>query len=350
MHLESRLTKEELFNKISVISFFLSIGIMSIHCYNVHIYGLEGAGDDLSRAAAHFEICMNRLESVCVPMFYAISGYLFFRDFAWDQLLPKWKRRIFTLVIPYVLWCTLSYLFYVIISFIPQIASHVNPESTPLPELSLSSWLSCIRYATYTPLWFLSSLIVLTILGPVVWALFKNHLTRVPTGLIVLVLSFLIKEGIIRLSIPYNVTNYFIGAYIGLNHPDLPLIRSRKLSVPAGLGIILVIVSVFAGLPQDTELRNLLLMALIWIFADCLRYDHEIRWYLKISFFLYCAHLIPLTILDKLFLITFGKGAIQALTSYLLNPLLITIFLIGAAWFLKKYLPAVWKLLTGARG
>ena len=188
--MKNNLTKEELYNKISVISFFLSILIMSIHCYNVHIYGLQEAEDGLSRAVLHFETCANKLEAVCVPMFYAVSGYLFFRDFTWRGLPGKWKRRVFTLVIPYILWCTLSYLFYVAASFIPPVAKRINSESTPLPEISLSSWLSCIRNSTYTPLWFVKSLIILTVLAPVVWLLFRNHIRRFPSGLILLVISF----------------------------------------------------------------------------------------------------------------------------------------------------------------
>lgn len=348
--MESRLTKQEFYNKVSVISFFLSILIMSIHCYNVHIYGLSAAEDPLSRAAAHFEISANKLEAVCVPMFYVISGYLFFRGFTPEQLFPKWKRRIFTLLIPYVLWCTLSYLFYVLVSLIPPVAARVNPESTKLPTLSFASWLSCLRSATYTPLWFLSSLMVLTLLAPVIWLLFRNHLKKVPTGIIFLLISFLIKEGIIRLHVPYNVTNYFIGAYIGMNHPGLPFRRAKKLSVYAGIGILLVIISVFTGLPQDTEIRNLLLIGLIWIFTDHFDLDREIPWFFRISFFLYCAHLIPLTILDKLFLIAFGKGPVQALVSYVMNPPVITVFLTGVAFLLRKYLPGAWKLLTGSRG
>ena len=49
---------------------------------------------------------------VAVPLFFAMSAYLFFLGFdgSREQLLRKWKSRLRTLVVPYLAWNVLSFL------------------------------------------------------------------------------------------------------------------------------------------------------------------------------------------------------------------------------------------------
>ena len=51
-----------------------------------------------------------------VPMFYAISGYLFFRGISqFHQVFDKMKKRVFTLLVPFVIAALLFTLLYVVI-------------------------------------------------------------------------------------------------------------------------------------------------------------------------------------------------------------------------------------------
>src|SRR5574344_1966684 len=54
------------------------------------------------------------IPNIAVPSFFLISGYLFFITFkSWDTSLykSKVKRRIYTLLIPYFLWCLIISVF-----------------------------------------------------------------------------------------------------------------------------------------------------------------------------------------------------------------------------------------------
>lgn len=43
-----------------------------------------------------------------VPMFFFISGFLFFLKK--DTYTSKWKKRFHSLVIPYIIWCAIGFL------------------------------------------------------------------------------------------------------------------------------------------------------------------------------------------------------------------------------------------------
>ncbi len=55
------------------------------------------------------------IPAIAVPLFFLISGYLFFRGLErwnWDEWMKKMYRRVHTLLIPYLIWTTL-YIAYV---------------------------------------------------------------------------------------------------------------------------------------------------------------------------------------------------------------------------------------------
>lgn len=103
--------------KIRVLSTILAYFIILLHCYN--ITGNSGVFTDSNRWVQTFfsqGVCR-----IAVPFYFIVSGFLFFRDFNWSTawFLKKYKSRVHSLVIPYVLWgllCTVSALPLIIIA------------------------------------------------------------------------------------------------------------------------------------------------------------------------------------------------------------------------------------------
>lgn len=342
------MTESEFRGKITYLQFFLSILVVSIHTYNVVTYGLENRDDWFSLLVLHLEKFMNTLAGVCVPFFFVLSGYLFYRTFTLEKLGQKFKSRVRSLLVPYIIWCSLYFVFYAMITRVPFIASRMNMGV----ELTVRNYLQCIWHSTYTTLWFVRELMILVLFAPVIWVLLRNVSKNIYSGLLIFIVLLLCELGVIPVKVPYNNVFYFLGAYIGINHKELPLKRNFGMVVVGGVGLIIALIGI-AVIPSFTYgsvEKNLLLIVSLWAVSSVFSFHKTPQWYYSISFFIYCIHSILLEALEKLWLIIGGTSTISALASYLLMPVLVTGIIIIIAGKLKKYAPGVWLILNGSRG
>lgn len=81
--------------KITVISFALCCGVVSQHVrWTFRDF-------DWLNSLQHFWFFM---VETCVPFFFMISGYLFFRTYQSNKWRDKLESRAKTLLVPYVVW------------------------------------------------------------------------------------------------------------------------------------------------------------------------------------------------------------------------------------------------------
>ncbi|MCM1189454.1 MAG: acyltransferase [bacterium] len=283
---------------------------------------------------------------IAVPMFFFISGILFFKSFTISNLAGKWKSRLFTVVLPYIIWCTIYYIYYVVITNIPIIRSLM---STPnIVRFSISEWVRWLWVSEYYTLWFLQELIIFIAAAPVIWLLLNNHRKKFPTGLVALIALILIKQHS-AINIPYTsgLDIYLVGSYIGLNCRELLAVRNKVLAAISLLYVIFTLVTAFRFWNIITEI---LLFIAIWFACDLLPLaGKKLPWWMSITFFTYVAHDAFLEAFEKIILVIFGKKAVFALLDYLFAPILVEIVLILIAYLLKMRLPMLWKILTGNR-
>lgn len=91
-------------NKITFIQFLLSVGIVYQHtAWNYKRNSILNVGQSF----------LFFLIETCVPFFFMISGYLFFRTYNPSKAKIKIVSRIKTLLIPYLIW-NLLYMIFVI--------------------------------------------------------------------------------------------------------------------------------------------------------------------------------------------------------------------------------------------
>jgi len=94
---------KEVSYKISWVTFIGNILILLHHANLTNIYPDQATG--------YYALFMGFFSKIAIPAmswFFFISGYLFFRNFDMSKLIGKWKSRIFSLLIPYLIWNTLS--------------------------------------------------------------------------------------------------------------------------------------------------------------------------------------------------------------------------------------------------
>lgn len=199
---------------IQVLRFPLAILVVFIHSYiavegfhisQVHYFELTGR-DVYSLICISFS---HVLAQVAVPLFFFISGYLFFlkyQQWSWLKWREKLKRRLSTLLVPYITWITIAAL----ITILSYIAAYLL-KGKPLSRIgewydmiggvlgiywydishiesftNIFGWESFMTYPYLMPMWFIRDLMIVVLLTPIIWFLLK----RIPYIVLFLLGSF----------------------------------------------------------------------------------------------------------------------------------------------------------------
>lgn len=174
------------------------------------------------------------LTRVCVPLFFLISGYLFFcniKRFDRQAYVAKLKKRGRSLLEPYLFYNTLAICLFAILGLVkPELQGGTTPPLSQwtLPVVASLFW----DYGNNLPMvpqfWFIRNLMVIVLLTPAIYWLVRK------TGVAVVVLLAALWGGQIwEFGIPGTMGLFFftLGAYLALNSISLfgMACRLRKL-------------------------------------------------------------------------------------------------------------------------
>ena len=94
---------------LDLLKVILTIGIVFRHAELVGLEGRSAAFDGFSRG-------MMFITEICVPLFFVLSGFLYFRNVperpGWQFFWKKTRSRIFSLLIPYLIANGIAFLCY----------------------------------------------------------------------------------------------------------------------------------------------------------------------------------------------------------------------------------------------
>jgi len=279
-----------------------------------------------------------------VPMFYAISGFLFFKGISQlHQVLGKMRKRVKTLIVPFVIAALLFALLYLIIS--PEKFADKSPWN--------------IFYAiffdagSYMPmayhLWFLRDLIIVVALSPVLFYLRKYlKLWSLPV-LIILYWQF-----------PYALFTYAMIWFVAGSLLLDKLERIPRWAVFGLLAVFILLVLFRLNFGYAWKYLNILEIAAgitgLWCLYDIivpndfrLRNAPALTLACQFTFFLYLYHEPLFHGILKLFPMLLGHNWLGYTLSFLLSPLIFLPIGIGIGYGLRKYLPALYSLITGGR-
>ena len=165
--------EKQFHNQVYWITFLFSLLVVWVHSFNAELYlGATQAAAGVKRLEW---ILGEGLGQISVPGFFMVSSYLFYRRFNWSRLLPKWKSRIRSILVPYLIWNFLYYAGYVAATRIPAISGLIGKP--PVPVTIMQSVDALVNYAYNPVFWYLYQLILLIALAPVVYPVMKRTLT-----------------------------------------------------------------------------------------------------------------------------------------------------------------------------
>lgn len=342
-------------NKLKIVSFVSIILVLYIHS-DFHDYPHEILGMKWNHYLQDF---ISKMIGRCaVPMFFMISGYLFFyqKDSTMADIYSKMRKRIRTLLVPFIIAALLFPIFFFFASFVPGVANYMNTDVLGL--LKGTSLLSAFKVlfldsGTGQPLafhlWFLRDLIGIVAFAPLLF-LGRKYL---PMGILsasFFVLTYVFPQVGLLISFFWFVFGSECFLYVS---------RVKTTIIPLLFILLCVVEIAFPNIVIWDYLKLpiiLLGIASIWILYDVvfksvfLMSNHKrLAIACQFTFFIYLYHEPFLNIVRKIIAGLMGKTSFAFAVSYLLSPWLFMMLWIGVGIAIKRCLPKVYGVLMGGR-
>ena len=292
--------------------------------------------------------------TIAVPLFFCMSGFLFFVGVDPDRggriILNKMRRRVSSLLIPYLIACAFLPLFQLALSYIPAASQFVNGrcmmalQGTSIPEgLYKIFCVSDDGAPLNTPLWFLRNLIVIVALCPILYQVRKLG-SWVCVVFMALALYFSAYYGIARALFWFMLGSFFLAR---------PLPRWSILLLVPFFALRLFI---WAPGRWDTAILLLGIVGGWALMAEIAKATWRFRENFTLSalctftFFTYLFHTPTIHIFRKGIVFVLGPSSASYAISYLLSPILYTIFSTAVAYVLARWTPGFFRVISGGRG
>ena len=338
-------------DKIKVLSFFSIIFVLYIHS-GFHDYPHEIQGMPFNHYLQNF--ISEMIGRCAVPLFFAISGYLFFMkvEKGIKSIFTKMKKRVRTLLIPYVVAALFFPLFFMLIQIIPGTAKFINGgvdfSGMSIWEIIVSVFFDNGGGSPMAfQLWFLRDLIMIVAISPIIyWARKYIHPVLIIFFLIALSVAF------IEIRFFYSLFWFVLGS--------LFLVKCPKVGWWIHFAfLVLCLIELFVEGSWWTYLKIPIVaigLVSIWNIYDMivgknfsLKNFPKLTLVCGFTFFIYLFHEPVLNIIRKVLVIPFGHNSFSFAFSYLLSPWVFIAVAIPIGLLFKKYLPCVYSFCTGNR-
>lgn len=351
------MSEKQFRSKIYWVTFCFSIFVVWVHSSNWELFLGQPGMEEKAQAVRGVEYFFGeRLGQMAVPGFFLVSAYLFYRNFAMDRLISKWRSRIFSIAVPYVLWNLLYYGGYVLGSRIPGLGTILNRGPVPV---DLKTVVSAAFFYLYNPVfWYLFQLILLILLAPVLYFLLRKKGGAV---LFLLFLAFSIFKGWRLGALNTDALFYYsLGAWAALHREKQGAFAERGLGrewMAPGVFLAAWTLAVWqlsrpGGIlynnPFATVTFRLAMAAGTWAVVSFLPLG-EAKEFMKHNFFLYAIHFAGVRLINKAGALIFPGSAAAALAFFLLMPFVMTSVSRAAGCMLQKTVPGIYRILSGGR-
>lgn len=210
---------------ISFVRFPMIIGIVFIHSQNSSYLTNQEEG------IIPITILLQNLlsDGICrifVPLFFIISGYLFWVNTKWgkDAYIKKLNKRIHSLLIPYFLYILLALLIFGLMQkAMPDLISEgkIPIANYGLKEFVEAFWMYNDEAIPFVgPLWFIRDLMFLCIISPLIYVYL--HLTKI-YGIFFLIVLYLFN-----IPIAGELAFWGMGGYCAINNVDFAKYCSKQ--------------------------------------------------------------------------------------------------------------------------
>lgn len=373
--------KQEHSEVINALRFPMAFGVVFLHA-NFLSADIELKANNFDwTILKYYSVGISILFSITVPLFFIISGYLFFKSFkkewSWSIYREKLHRRVFTLLIPYLIWNAIGifgriqneyrlghslddyFSGYSLWGFLKHFwQSGVHHEE----HQNILNMTCVFDYPANVPLWFMRDLIIMIILAPLFYYIIKKIGGCVP---LLLLIPYILG---IRLNIQgFSTVAFFffcLGAWTSLNNinfTNLSVKLLRYLILPT---LFFFIVATYA---KTFSLKTAGLWTAFYVITGCIisiaittilqrkRRVKTMLWLASATFFIYVAHCVEYIGANvwsrKLLIALFGtpNNELTAIMLCLFYPILATFLCVVSYNLLAHYFPRFTAIICGGR-
>jgi surface polysaccharide O-acyltransferase-like enzyme len=353
--------RETASNRIEMLRFPLIVGVVLIHNYSTTAHQNPTGSGSLWFEFAH-RVISEGIARVAVPLFYLISGYLFFIGFnGYSDYRKKLARRVSTLLIPYIFWNLLALWVYGFGEwFKPTSRLFSSSARFYVPGFHAFDYVNALLGITARPIayqfWFIRDLMALVLLAPVIRFVFMRKM-----GLPLLLILFgCWYAGIWPAPWPAaeGTLFFWVGAYLCYVRADLSIFdKSGKVLVPLFL-VLLACDATYFGRAADVYVHHAMVLLGVlscWWLTGMIAGQHQKTGRMlsalgASSFFVFAAHEPLLTIMWKLGLrLAPHENGVAFLAMYLCIPTALIVFLVFAHRMLERVAPRFTAAIAGGR-
>lgn len=382
------MTSDELLSKtISYLRFPLTVGVVFIHFDLSTGLDIGGMTYGMNNPDWYFFIInmiSGTLATIGVPLFFLISGFLFFyrKDFSCEVYRQKLQSRFMTLFVPYTLWNLIA-IIWQLKCFLPGVSSFYPPVEVQITPARIFNTFFCNTTAgsgifvsaqsgamggviipVDGPLWYVRDLMVMVVVSPVIYWLIKRirNWYVLLVGIVWYFSPFILpKDNYTLIYINMIVTAAFffsIGAYFSIHKENFVMCFRKLKYVPLAYLIIAIADVMTKEMVFNSYIHKLgILLGIVSvvIMTSYLLEHKKIKVNATLansSFFIFALHYMIITNIGKVAFILLrvpDNNPFAMLTLYFGTVIVtITICLVFYV-LLKRYMPRTCNLLTGGR-
>ena len=350
---DNNIFNQRLSAAITWLRFPLIFLIIMLHCYSV--VSLEGPRVSYFKAIYPFSLWLGETG---VPGFFFISGYLFF--LSKKSYLQKLKTRIYTLLIPYLLWNTILLSLY-LIAYAAGFPQNINYRS--ITEYGVIDYIRLFwdrgsyDNGNFVPLlcpfWYIRNLLIMSILSPLLYYIIKYG-----REIFLLIVSIWWMLTYHNAFIPQTILFFSLGAYFSIHNVNpLEVITNHKkwfltLFTLFALADIAMhtIFSTQVNL-QTHRMALILNIPTLLLLADfCVIRGYSKSIFPNAAFIVFAVHYPIVVILRKYCAAQFSEASdIKHIILYFICVIIATIVSLLIYTLLEKFSPKLKNILSGNR-
>ena len=338
---------------ITALRFPLIVGVVLLH---VEI-PCDASSYPFSAAVRY--LLYNGLANLAVPLFFFISGFLFFykTTFTFEKYIEKLKKRFHTLFIPYLFW-NLAFMALVLFfqMFLPALNNRRFLSDYSFVDFINSFWnYSGLGYGCpiLGPTWFLRDLILMVIASPVLY-----FLIRYAKACFIILLGgcYIGNFDIGLMGFPASWLFFSLGAFFSIFQLNFAAVL-RKYSlifIPTGIFFLMAIIYLHVvGYDHGMIYRTYILFGIFVVISFVSRQAPNkidvISRLAESSFFVYVFHGFFINPLSSTYTRVVPQNGVTIIMGYFFVTAVACAFSVCVYFLLKKYTPKFCSFIVGGR-
>ena len=324
-----------------------------LHCYSVQ--RLEGNHEVFFKVVYPFSLWLGETG---VPVFFFISGYLFFisKKTYWQKL----ETRVHTLLVPYLIWNFMLLVLY-LATYVIGYPQEINGRN--IADYQLSDYIRLFwDRGSYDngnfvpllcPLWYIRNLLIMSILSP-----FLYYIIRYARELFLLLIVAWWLTTYHNAFIPQTVLFFSLGAYFSILSINPLQIAIENKKIVTALFCVFATGDIFShvaiGTPINLQLHRLSLIlnipALLLLADYFVRHGYTNQLLPNSAFIVFCVHYPIVVLLHKFCISRFSDSSDYVhILLYFVCVIIATLLSIGIYCILERHFPKFKNILSGNR-